>query len=208
LSPDPNRENLSDSQELQISNESKISKVSDKESTAQIYDNFYDLSTPKKNANQINPVVPILDINSITDNTLPPIDNPQKSKSATKLGTSKTLAEKPSHFPFTDQKRFPSNASMNRNSPLSAKLPVINEKMSDVESDQTEHEDSEIFTQAIIAPIPVRCNNIRRLEKVIGSEPISPTAKVRNSSSSSVEHDLSVEDIRHDKIKFSDMVKK
>jgi hypothetical protein len=167
-----------------------------------------DLSTPKKKANQINPVVPKLDINSPTDNTLLTIRKPKKSKSAIKLETSKTLVEKPLHHPFKDQIRFPSNASMGRNSPCSVILPVINEKMSDVESDQTEHEDSEILTQAIIAPIPIRCNNISRLEKVIGPEIISPTAKVKNSSSSSVEHDLSEEDIRHDKIKFSDMVKK
>jgi hypothetical protein len=97
---------------------------------------------------------------------------------------------------------------MGRNSPCSVVLPVINEKISDIESDQTELEDSKILTHAIIAPIPIRCNNIRRVEKVIGSEPMSPTAKVKNSSSSSVEHDLSVEDIRNDKTKFSDLVKK
>jgi hypothetical protein len=80
--------------------------------------------------------------------------------------------------------------------------------MSDQESDQTVLGESKLFNLAIIAPIPIRRNNISRLEEVIGSEPMSPNAKVQNSSSSSVEQDLSVEDIRQDKTKFSDMVRR
>lgn len=84
---------------------------------------------------------------------------------------------------------------------------MINEKVSDVEYVHPVLEDSK-FNQAIISPIPIRSYNMCNLEEVIGPKSMSPTSKVNNSSSGNAEQDLSAENIRHDKGKFSDIMKR